>query len=122
MTEREHRERFEADMDAAREAWAEMAERLAAPIGTILTVAYMIFLLSGCTYFDAAHAVKEEGKVRLAAINDHYATDVAALPKTVPAGALARMPTGTEKCAMAALAGLQLVECQFVAVPGWMPR
>lgn len=75
--------------------------------------------MSGCTYFDAAHAIKEEAKTRLSVLNDHYARDVIDLAKTVPAGALARLHPVKDRCALAYILDLQLLECQFSAVPSW---
>jgi hypothetical protein len=88
-------------------------------IGLLIGMGLLLILtLSGCAYLDAAHAVKEEGKAYTARLNDHYADDVGDLARTIPAGALARMPVRT-RCALADLAGLTLIECQFVAMPGW---
>lgn len=101
---------------AAEAAWAE---RWALTGAAAALAALALLALPGCAYLDAAHAVKEEGKAYAARLNDHYADDVGDLARTIPAGALARMPAGTEKCALAALAGLSLRECTFVAVPAW---
>ncbi len=114
----ERNRRFDAEMGAAREAWIGVWEEWGSIMAAIATLV-LALTLGGCAYMDAAHAVKEEGKARLAVLNDHYADDVADLARTVPAGALARLPAGPQKCSLAALAGLQLVECQFVAMPGW---
>jgi hypothetical protein len=84
----------------------------------ILLIAPLCALtLSSCSYLDAAEAVKERGKAYAAQLNDAWANDVADAARTVPAGALGRMPSGERKCALATLAGLRLVECNFV--PAW---
>jgi len=97
------------------DAWSPYRPLILAAMAVLMLAG----VLSGCAYLDAAHAIKEEGKARAAILNDHYAADVADLARTIPSGALARMPAGERKCALAALVGLRLAECQLVAVPGW---
>lgn len=106
------------DWDIIREEWARVW-RSAEPVLFALLALMALLTLPACAYLDAAHAVKEEGKARMAILNDHYAADVADLARTIPAGALARMPAGDRKCAIAMLVGLRLVDCSFIAVPSW---
>jgi hypothetical protein len=102
-------------IDEFRAAWEPVWPYMRAAALLLTAVA----MLSGCAYLDAAHAIKEEGKARAGILNDHYAADVADLARTIPAGALARMPAGERKCALATLVGLRLIECGFIAQPAW---
>lgn len=107
-------ERHMADLAAMRAAAREERFALLSAGAALLL---LLSALAGCAYIDpylaTAHAVKEDAKAHLAVENDHYAADVAALPRTIPAGALARMPAGEQKCSLAILAGLRLLECGF---------
>lgn len=114
------RRRWDLEMDAAREAWADVWGHLGAAISMGLVLA-LAFGLAGCAYIDpymaTAQAIKEDAKKHIAVANDAVANDIADAAKAITTGALARMPAGERKCALATLQGLMLVECVYRVQP-----
>lgn len=70
-------------------------------------------LAGGCAeYRAAAYAYAREGVLAVQQVNDAEAQGVVAAAGGVSAGALGRMPAGAQRCALAALANLELIDCQ----------